>query len=359
MLNEKNESGIGITSRFCRKKFLLPASLLFFFISVIIPIADSILGYSIQRLGLIVGGIASFISIILILYGKYIAAVYICSISFCLALCVGTFWGTHNIAFWFPTVVLFHLFFASKKHTVFVFVFCLLLSFIQAYLRREELNFGVLTDSIGSLIVLSVIGLMIATDLEKLLLQKNSLIQELNHRVRNNLQVVLGLISLLKASNEWAAPTLNILERRVLALSSVHDIDSDPSDPGKVPMSIVFADYLNRIAAEAIRFPKINIPKNETFLTIKDAIFMAMIAGEIITTGMNSQIESSVSERLINIEIDELETDLVELKITGIAIVLGQGVEFIELLAEQLGAKLRVAHDEEKPISIVTFRKST
>lgn len=357
-MNEKNESGIGITSRFCRKKFLLPASLLFFFISAIVPIADMILGYSFQRLGLIIGGIASFISIILILRGKYATAVYICSFSFCLALCVGIFWGTHNIAFWFPTVVLFHLFFTSKKHTILVFGFCLLLSFIQVYIRSKELNFGELTDSIGSLIVLSAIGLMIATDLEKLLLQKNTLIQELNHRVRNNLQVVLGLISLLKTSNEWAAPTLNVLERRVLALSSVHSIEGDPSDPSKVPMRIVFADYLNRIAAEMIRFPKISIPKNETFLTIKDAIFMAMIAGEIITTGMNSQIESTVSERFINIEIDELETDFVELKITGIAIVLGQGMEFIELLAEQLGAKLQVAHDEEKPISIVTFKKS-
>src|SRR5262249_50701319 len=76
--------------------------------------------------------------------------------------------------------------------------------------------------------------------------EKEVLLQEVHHRVKNNLQVIASLINmqLRKIDNDVARRALEECQTRILAIAMIHEKLYQSKDYGRVP----FHDYIRGIA---------------------------------------------------------------------------------------------------------------
>jgi two-component sensor histidine kinase/putative methionine-R-sulfoxide reductase with GAF domain len=102
------------------------------------------------------------------------------------------------------------------------------------------------TFSEGELVVLQALGTQAALAIEHAkLLVKSAVIQEMHHRIKNNLQQVVSLVRLEMHYSSYTRPedALNDTLNRILAISSVHELlsrdDLDSVSIKKVAASIV------------------------------------------------------------------------------------------------------------------------
>jgi two-component sensor histidine kinase len=131
----------------------------------------------------------------------------------------------------------------------------------------------------------------VETQLTRSLREKDSLMREIHHRVKNNLNIVSSLISLQKNSIEdtKTRACLNDISNRIHSISMIHEKLYGSADLMEIP----FRDYLidlTRLIIDSlygqtrkIRF-QIKIP--EINLNINQYIYLGLITTEIVTNGI-------------------------------------------------------------------------
>lgn len=124
------------------------------------------------------------------------------------------------------------------------------------------------------------------------LAEKEALLKEVHHRVRNNLQIVLSLLHLQAgmAGDERILQTLKDCCTRVRTMALIHEKLYEARDQSK----IVFGEYLEGLVAEllaaygvapdAVR-ARINVDPNLR-LDIHDAIHCALIINELVSNAL-------------------------------------------------------------------------
>lgn len=121
--------------------------------------------------------------------------------------------------------------------------------------------------------------------------EKEFLLRELNHRVKNNLNMILSLIQLQKdgIGGDKFAATLEDLENRVRSFA----ILQDAMHRGGNPQAVRLDEYLGDIAAQV--FDALKRPQSEVVLKVvvqpisrpfKDALYLGLIICEAITNSM-------------------------------------------------------------------------
>lgn len=140
-------------------------------------------------------------------------------------------------------------------------------------------------------------------ELENLLLEKELLIKEINHRVKNNLSI---LISLLRLSKNKVAETkttnfINDFEQRITAMLKIHELLNDT----QVFTEVNISDYLKEIINEfkqsfkqPIIIDKINDLEKE--MKSKEALHLGLIITEIL---LNATKHSDLSSENSTISI--------------------------------------------------------
>jgi len=129
------------------------------------------------------------------------------------------------------------------------------------------------------------------TALRHSLAEKEVLLQEVHHRVKNNLQVIASLINMQRRNleNETARRALEECGMRVLAIAQIHETLYQSKDYGRVP----FHDYIRSIAANVFGAGGI-VPGNVQLelaitpvsLPVDKAIPCGLIVNELITNAM-------------------------------------------------------------------------
>ncbi|TGK61661.1 histidine kinase [Leptospira wolffii] len=326
----------------------LNRSIQLFFVSVITGLLcfgvigfEHLAGNHTFRPGYTIAGIASILSAFLIWRGKYKISVYLCSVCFSLAIGFGTFYGAglKNALIWYPVFLLFHLYFFNRQMTFFAFLFCLSLILGRIFYTNAPERPEILVDSIASLGVMTLFIVSIGANLDKLLSDKDILLKELTHRVRNNLQVVLDMVSLLKESNESFETriALQTLERRVLALASVHAIAQNSQDVKRIPVGDVIENYLNRIVSKYKALPALDPIGKHFLLDVKDANLLLLILGEIIAT-VSDSVTTHIEDVRISFRNPSLST--FQLQIEGTDLTEGEWSHFSRSLLRQHGGDL-------------------
>ncbi|GIM19827.1 histidine kinase [Leptospira borgpetersenii] len=248
---------------------------------------------------------ASGISIALILSGRFRWAVWITLASVLLGISLGIFFGDleGNHVLSLPILVIVFLLFTNIQTTIFVSLYSFFLMYIFLYRMHGGggLKTSFVVDSVLGFLFFTLMSVLTVNLLNLYIKEKDELIKEIHHRVRNNLQVLCGLADLHK--NDWSdsKKVLIKFQNRILAMSEVHNYLYKSDNYHKIE----FSQIIERIVADMKNKNddfKVNVLNHSERieLPIEIAIPCAMIFNELLN---NSFMHAFKETKDPNIEI--------------------------------------------------------
>jgi two-component sensor histidine kinase len=191
-------------------------------------------------------------------------------------------------------------------------------------------------------------------DLEMSLIEKETLLKEVHHRVKNNLQVISSLLNLQisSLSDANAISALRVSQRRVLAMAMIHDRLSKGSQPGYVN----FGEYSGDLVRELVSLYgrsgiECNLPTTTVILTIEQAVPSGMILSELVANALKYAYPGR-TDGTITIELNEDAHGIVSLAVSDLGAGLPEGFDWrvtrslglaiVQILTKQIGGTLSV-----------------
>lgn len=209
-----------------------------------------------------------------------------------------------------------------------------------------------------SFVVLSAFGLVVVlylwkrknTRLKTLVEQKNHLMSEIHHRVKNNLQLISSLLDLQlqELSDEQAIKALTDSRNRVLSMSYLHQQLYIGEDVRYISTKIYF-DKLIEILVESMSTANdISFESDieDLNLSIDDAIPLGLIANELITNSIKYAFQGQ-KEKKISIQLKLKNESLIfSVGDNGIGMSSqnknGFGLQIIRSLSRQMRAEQKI-----------------
>jgi two-component sensor histidine kinase/tetratricopeptide (TPR) repeat protein len=147
--------------------------------------------------------------------------------------------------------------------------------------------------------------------------EKETLVKEIHHRVKNNLQVIISLIRLQKreTGDEYLKDSLSELEQRIAAMSYVHE-ELYKSDNLS---DINFEDYLKKITSNLISFYNHSVKVynhmrvENTYVNIDVAVPCGLIINELLSNSLKhafpwNEDDKPNGENKVDVYFSELKT---------------------------------------------------
>jgi PAS domain S-box-containing protein len=183
------------------------------------------------------------------------------------------------------------------------------------------------------------------------LVEKEALLGEVHHRVKNNLSIFLGLVEMqmnrmkdTNVINEFAE-----IKNRIISMSLIHEKLYKSSNFAQIDLREYIIDFVNYLSEffDPEQVVKINFELNEVFANTKSTVPVALIINELITnaykyafTGIEKPmitIQLSEKDAMIELAIFDngrgLATDFDILKLDSL------GIKLINIFSKQLKAK--------------------
>ncbi|MFB2939174.1 PAS domain S-box protein [Aerosakkonemataceae cyanobacterium BLCC-F154] len=192
--------------------------------------------------------------------------------------------------------------------------------------------------------------------LKSSLKEKEVLLKEIHHRVKNNLQVISSLLK-LQSGYINDPPTLALFgdsQNRVKAMALIHEKLYQSSDLARIPVSeyiYQLADNLVNSYALKANHIKLNISVDKIFLDVDTAIPCGLIINELLSNSLKYAFPNNKSGE-IDIEFKLVEPEKLFLKISDNGIGLpanfqleeaeSLGLQLVSNLTEQLAGNLTV-----------------
>jgi two-component sensor histidine kinase/streptogramin lyase len=182
------------------------------------------------------------------------------------------------------------------------------------------------------------------------------LMQELNHRVKNNLQLITSLIDIqsFEIDDRQIQDKLRILQSRVFTVAKIHDLlNVRESDKGAS-----IKRFINRLATDLIAFSGQNIDFEsdivEDILPSNQLTYLGLILNELITNSIKHAFREEQIDKLIHISVKPNGDMLVlRYKDNGIGFDTNKtwstqhkGMGLIQLLVKELKGTLEINTDQ-------------
>jgi PAS domain S-box-containing protein len=184
--------------------------------------------------------------------------------------------------------------------------------------------------------------------------EKEVLLREIHHRVKNNLQVIASLLKLQSGliTDRQACEAFLESRNRIRSMGLIHEQLYQSQDLGRID----FADYLNRLAAHMLRCGaahsqdialKVNVA--DVFLGIDTAIPCGLIINELVSNSLKHAFPAGKGGEIrIDFRSEAEQRFLLQVSDNGIGIADSQelprpaclGLELVNALAKQLGATI-------------------
>jgi PAS domain S-box-containing protein len=191
--------------------------------------------------------------------------------------------------------------------------------------------------------------------LRRLLTEKETLLKELHHRVKNNLQIISSLLRMQaqKVSDAAAIAALSDTRQRVISIAMIHE----QLYSNQQVNAIDFGEYARVLVNELFRCHVLEgrtissrIEAGSVLLQIDQAIPCGLILNELVTNALKYAYPAGAAGEVV-IALAERE-GMVRLSVTdqGVGLPLGWnlkksrslGMPIVDLLAQQLGGELTV-----------------
>jgi PAS domain S-box-containing protein len=196
--------------------------------------------------------------------------------------------------------------------------------------------------------------------LKETLNEKEILLKEVHHRVKNNLQIISSLLNLQSSfinKKELIEP-FNESQNRIKSIASIHELLYQSSDFG----SISFKDYLNKLCSDLIysyhgRKSLVQFDVEANFkLNIDTSIPLGLLINEIISNSLKHGLKNIESDRIF-IQISKISSTEYELIINdnGIGFDFEKkliknnslGLMLIQELSNQLNGEIEILNLEK------------
>ncbi len=193
-------------------------------------------------------------------------------------------------------------------------------------------------------------------ELRSLLREKEILLREIHHRVKNNMQVISSLLSLQaqKLGDSQAVQSLRECQERIQSMALVHDQLYQQESYHRIE----FSSYLRRLASHLFRAYKtdasliqLRMEAEEIHLSINTAIPCGLIVNELVTNALKHAFSpGQKGEIIISLRQRDHGQYILQVKDNGRGLPpdvdLNQpgtfGLEIVKILATQLGSSLEV-----------------
>lgn len=147
--------------------------------------------------------------------------------------------------------------------------------------------------------------------------EKEVLLSEIHHRVKNNLQIVTSLLALQarEITDKRALDAMTESQYRIRAMALIHEELYRSSDLSRVPMSDYFERLTGDIAALRIGEEgriRCHVKADDVTLSISDAIPVGLIANELVSNAFKHAFPDG-REGNVQIALHELEPGAMEL----------------------------------------------
>jgi len=205
--------------------------------------------------------------------------------------------------------------------------------------------------------------------INKALAEKEMLIKEIHHRVKNNLNIISGLISIQSSmiKDETLRNMLLEIQPRLQSISLVHDKLYHSKDL----VNISLRKYLTELASLLINMMsdenfairlEVDIP--DISLDTEMIVAIGLISTELITNAVKYGFDKDNPDNVLKIYLEKHETYELTISNNGNKIPVGfdvkesrkLGFQVIELLIKQMGARLESNFDEDTKFTII-FQK--
>lgn len=227
--------------------------------------------------------------------------------------------------------------------------------------------------SIGVLLLLITIMLLVLFSkkkaannllLKKSLGEKEVLLKEVHHRVKNNFQVISSLLNLqLGTKMENVEDALKVAQNRIQSMALVHRKLYGSNDFEAIEMQAYLTELVDSIVStnQITESFKVEIEAEGKFLVLDKAIPLGLIFNELITNFFK-YVANKKDGAFLLIRVEETESRLnVFLKDNGDGlpqnIDLDQlttlGLELVSILAEQINAELEIKNDNGTVVNIL------
>ncbi|MFZ5896956.1 MAG: sensor histidine kinase [Myxococcota bacterium] len=189
--------------------------------------------------------------------------------------------------------------------------------------------------------------------------EREVLLQEVHHRVKNNLQVISSLINLQMGKLEEGASrdALDVCRTRVLAIALIHEKLYQSSDYARVP----FADYARSLASSVLMAAgmepgqvHLDLDLEPLRLAVDQAIPCGLVLNELITNALKHGLKGACSGT-IRVELEKLANKRARLSVTNDGEPLPSsfdakassslGMHLVTALAAQLDGELTVVRE--------------
>ncbi len=195
-------------------------------------------------------------------------------------------------------------------------------------------------------------------ELNRALVERDVLLQEVHHRVKNNLQVISSLINmqLRKLKSDAARPELEECRSRIFAISFIHQQlyqSKNYSDVAFPQYAKQLISYIAEAAGVLTAGISLEIHMEERPLSVDKAIPCGLILNELITNAFKHAFPAG-SRGTIKVEWKKVEGDMLLLvEDDGIGMTTGTGGDesdslgllLVNTLAEQLGGQMEFRCD--------------
>ncbi|WP_459745910.1 sensor histidine kinase [Pseudomonas sp. 3A(2025)] len=122
----------------------------------------------------------------------------------------------------------------------------------------------------------------------RLLEQKEMLLKEVNHRTKNNLQLIVGLIQLQtrQMTDHQARTALTDTSRRIMSIAAVHEKLYQSEEVGAVDAASYLSQVIAGINATASRHARFELDLESVILPMDSAIPLALLVNELLTNAL-------------------------------------------------------------------------
>ncbi len=202
--------------------------------------------------------------------------------------------------------------------------------------------------------------------IDKSLAEKDLLVKEVHHRVKNNLQIISSLMKLqaAKSSNEEVRMSLNEAQDRINSMALLHQLLYRNNDM----TSLLFNEYLDGLITQisssfALTNKNIAIKTNfiELELDLDTAIPLGLITNELVSNAYKHAFRGK--EGVIHVELSKLVKNTYQLRVADNGDGLpanfdlhsneSLGLDIVCILSEQINAELKIYNDNGAKFEIV------
>jgi two-component sensor histidine kinase len=202
--------------------------------------------------------------------------------------------------------------------------------------------------------------------INKSLLEKDLLVKEVHHSVKNNLQIISSLMKLqsAKSNNDEIRNSLNEAQDRINSMALLHQLLYRNNQM----TSLLFNEYLDGLISQissGFALTKKNIELKTNFITLEldldTAIPLGLITNELVSNAYKHAFNGK--EGLITIELSKLFKNIYQLKIADNGQGLpanfdlhsndSLGLDIVCILSEQINAELKIYNDNGAKFDII------